>query len=212
MSNTLFYLHPVSSGIPLQLDRFLPVFLSDHLSSRALRGHLRLWPLPHQMDPHSQGRTGSPHTHITQHTYEHIKCGFMYAQTAQKPQTPLWYFNVVSVVVGLLALHYFLKDRCFLRSLLKCRTRLSETSAGHIYSNQSFLSFCWVFSSPHTSPVTLMDSTGCGGCSWCWVSSQPLNLNQSNRETNGFVRLVAHFCSLELHCNSVEVSYAVTIL
>ncbi|GLD70827.1 NEDD4 family-interacting protein 1 isoform X2, partial [Lates japonicus] len=23
--------------------------------------------------------------------------------------------------------------------------------------------------SPHTSLVTLMDSTGCGGCSWCWA-------------------------------------------
>lgn len=34
----------------------------------------------------------------------------MNAQTTQKPQTPLWYFNVVSVVVGLLAQHYFLKD------------------------------------------------------------------------------------------------------
>lgn len=34
----------------------------------------------------------------------------MYAQTTQKPQTPLWYFNVVSVVVSVLALHYFLKD------------------------------------------------------------------------------------------------------
>lgn len=34
----------------------------------------------------------------------------MYAQTTQKPKTPLWYFNVGSVVAGLLALHYFLKD------------------------------------------------------------------------------------------------------
>ena len=34
----------------------------------------------------------------------------MYAQTTQKPQTPLWYFNVGSVVVGLLALNCFLKD------------------------------------------------------------------------------------------------------
>ncbi|KAM7398289.1 hypothetical protein PAMA_006274 [Pampus argenteus] len=47
---------------------------------------------------------------FTQHTYKHIKCGFMYAQTTQKPQTPLWYFNIVSIVVSVLALHYFLKD------------------------------------------------------------------------------------------------------
>lgn len=34
-------------GIPVQLDRLLPVFLSDHFSSGTLRCHLRLWPLPH---------------------------------------------------------------------------------------------------------------------------------------------------------------------
>lgn len=30
--------------------------------------------------------------------------------------------------------------------------------------------FLSVFSSLHIFPVTLMDSTGCGGSSWCWVS------------------------------------------
>lgn len=102
----------LSSGIPVQLDRFLPVFLFDHLSSRPLRGHLRVWPLPHQMDPHSPGTRSSRRTQTQTllSTYKHIKCGFMYAQTTQKPQTPLWYFNVVSVVVSVLALHYFLKD------------------------------------------------------------------------------------------------------
>lgn len=34
----------------------------------------------------------------------------MYTQTTQEPQTLLWHFNVVSVVVGLLELRYFLKD------------------------------------------------------------------------------------------------------
>lgn len=47
---------------------------------------------------------------ITQHTYKHINCGLMYAQANQKPQTPLWYFNAVSVVAGLLAPNCFLKD------------------------------------------------------------------------------------------------------
>ena len=98
------FLRPSFSGFPLQLDRLLPLVLSDHLSSRPLRGHLRLWSVPHQMDPHSQG------TYTHTHTHTHIKCGFMYAQTTQKPQTPLWYFNVGSVVVGLLALNCFLKD------------------------------------------------------------------------------------------------------
>lgn len=102
------------------------------------------------------------HRHYTAHIQTH-KMWFYVRTTTQKPQTPLWYFNVVSVVVGFLALHYFLKD--LLEGSLKCRSSLSETSAGHIYSNQSFLSFCWVSSSPHISPVTLMDSTGCGGCS-----------------------------------------------
>uniref|UniRef100_A0A3Q4GVS8 Nedd4 family interacting protein 1 n=1 Tax=Neolamprologus brichardi TaxID=32507 RepID=A0A3Q4GVS8_NEOBR len=47
---------------------------------------------------------------ITQHTYKHINCGLMYAQANQKPQTPLWYFNAISVVAGLLAPNCFLKD------------------------------------------------------------------------------------------------------
>lgn len=94
----------LSSGVPLQLDRFLPVFLSDHISSWPLRGHLRLWPLPHQMDPHSPGMRNR------RYAYKRIKRGFMYAQTTQEPQTPLWHFNVVSVVVGLLELLYFLKE------------------------------------------------------------------------------------------------------
>lgn len=91
------------SGVPLQLDRLLPLLLSDHLGCGPLRGHLGLRPLPHQMGPHSQG------THI-------------------------FY--------------------CFLDG----STCLSR--------------YIWpVFSSPHTFLVTLMDSTGCGGSSWCWVST-----------------------------------------
>lgn len=41
------------SGVPVQLDRLLPLLLSDHLGCRPLRGHLGLRPLPHQMGPHS---------------------------------------------------------------------------------------------------------------------------------------------------------------
>lgn len=54
-----FCVTSLSSGIPVQLDRLLHVFLSDHFSSRPLWGHLRLWPLADQMDPHCQGK----HTH-----------------------------------------------------------------------------------------------------------------------------------------------------
>lgn len=93
------------SGVPVQLDRFLPLLLSDHLGCWPLRGHLRLWPLPHQMGPHSEG------------TYIFL-------------------------------------------CLLNCWICLSEAA--------TFLS---VSSSPHTSPDTLMASTGCGGSSLFWVSS-----------------------------------------
>lgn len=44
-----------SSGLPLQLDRLLSVLLSDQHHSRTLRSHLRLRPLPHQVDSHCPG-------------------------------------------------------------------------------------------------------------------------------------------------------------
>lgn len=46
----------VTSGIPLQLDRLLLVILFDHISRRPVRGHLWLWPVPHQMGSYCQGK------------------------------------------------------------------------------------------------------------------------------------------------------------
>lgn len=57
-----------------------------------------------------------------------------------------------------------------------------------------------------------MDSTGCGGCSWCWVSSHLLNLDKSNKESNGFALFVTQLSSVEVKCSSVEVSCAVNML
>lgn len=44
-----------SSGLPVQLDRVLPVLLPDQYHRRTLRGHLWLRPLPHQVDSYRQG-------------------------------------------------------------------------------------------------------------------------------------------------------------
>lgn len=44
-----------SSGLPVQLDRVLPLLLSDQYHRRTLRSHLRLWPFPHQVDSYRQG-------------------------------------------------------------------------------------------------------------------------------------------------------------
>lgn len=46
---------PLSSGLPLQLDRVLPLLLSHHLGGRPLRSRVRLRPLAHQVDPHCAG-------------------------------------------------------------------------------------------------------------------------------------------------------------
>lgn len=43
------------SGLPVQLDRVLPVLLSDQHHRRTLRSHLRLRPFPHQVDSYRQG-------------------------------------------------------------------------------------------------------------------------------------------------------------
>lgn len=45
---------PPASGLPVQLDRILPVLLSDQYHRRALRSHLWLRPFPDQMDPYRQ--------------------------------------------------------------------------------------------------------------------------------------------------------------
>lgn len=45
---------PPTSGLPVQLDRVLPVLLSDQYHRRALRSHLWLRPLPDQMDSYRQ--------------------------------------------------------------------------------------------------------------------------------------------------------------
>lgn len=124
-----FFLHFwtsfLSSGIPLQLDRFLPVLLSDHLCCWTIRCHLRLRPVPHQVDPYSAGASPNIKTELTN-------------RTGVEPLQPTF--------------------------------KLTEY-------------FCWHSSFPHTSPVTLMDSTGCGGCSWCWVSNST-RFNKENEWLN----------------------------
>lgn len=50
-----------TSGIPLQLDWLLLVVLFDHISRRQIRGHLRLWPVAHQMGSYCQGKSHTQH-------------------------------------------------------------------------------------------------------------------------------------------------------
>lgn len=75
--------------------------------------------------------------------------------------------------------------------------------------NSSYLT-CLTFSFLPTSLVILMGSTGCGGCSWPWVSlnrvltsfylKQAVSLFPTN------VYITSHTCSLQASCCSSEAS------
>ena len=151
----------LSSGIPLQLDRFLPVFLSDHVRSRPLRSHLRLWPLSHQMDPHRPGMSprtrtrtrthtrmhAHTHAHTHTHTHTHTLRHKMWFYVRTNNKSPKHHSGILMLfLLWLAGWHFAVSSKvscCFLHSVLKCRTHLSETSVSHIYCNPSFLSFCW---------------------------------------------------------------------